>query len=96
MEHLLNSNGPSPKSNGDDTLSAILALLQDHYINAPADRAGDPEVTVWDMYYNEARKVDQKLITDWNSQLSSLMIFVRFPCPPVIFYLMDNRLPSSQ
>jgi hypothetical protein len=99
MEHSPNSNGPSSKPNGDDTLLAILELLRDHYSNDPADITGVPgmvkEFTAWDVYYNEARKVDQELITGWNSLLSSLMLFVGFLYPFVIFHLIDIRLPSS-
>lgn len=34
------------------------------------------ESTVWDVYNNEARKVDTELVKDWTSSLNFLLIFV--------------------
>jgi len=34
------------------------------------------ELTVWDVYNNEAWKVDNELITDWKQSLNSLLVFV--------------------
>lgn len=35
------------------------------------------EYSGWDVYNNEARKVDAELVKDWTSNLNSLLIFVR-------------------
>jgi Family of unknown function (DUF6535) len=35
-----------------------------------------PEYTVWDVYNNEARKVDAELVNDWKESLNSLLLFV--------------------
>jgi len=37
----------------------------------------EPESTVWDVYNNEARKVDTELVNDWRESLNSLLLFVR-------------------
>lgn len=34
------------------------------------------ETTAWDVYNNEARKVDAELVKDWNASLKSLLLFV--------------------
>ena len=34
------------------------------------------ENTVWDVYNNEARKVDHELVKDWRESLHSLLLFV--------------------
>ena len=34
------------------------------------------ESTVWDVYNNEARKVDNELVKDWTASLNFLLIFV--------------------
>jgi hypothetical protein len=34
------------------------------------------EFTAWDVYNNEARKVDNELVKDWTSSLNSLLLFV--------------------
>jgi hypothetical protein len=34
------------------------------------------ESTVWDVYNNEARKVDNELVKDWTTSLNSLLLFV--------------------
>jgi hypothetical protein len=36
----------------------------------------DPEYTVWDVYNNEAKKVDRELVNDWKESLNSLLLFV--------------------
>ena len=43
------------------------------------ERMGLPkEHSGWDVYNNEARKVDTELVKDWTSSLNSLLIFVSF------------------
>jgi hypothetical protein len=34
------------------------------------------ESTVWDVYNNEARKVDNELVKDWTASLNLLLVFV--------------------
>jgi Family of unknown function (DUF6535) len=34
------------------------------------------ENTAWDVYNNEARKVDNELVKDWTSSLNFLLVFV--------------------
>jgi hypothetical protein len=34
------------------------------------------ESTVWDVYNNEARKVDNELVKDWTASLNFLLVFV--------------------
>ena len=34
------------------------------------------ENTAWDVYNNEARKVDSELVKDWTSSLNFLLVFV--------------------
>jgi hypothetical protein len=36
----------------------------------------EPENTVWDVYNNEARKVDTELVNDWKESLNTLLLFV--------------------
>jgi Family of unknown function (DUF6535) len=36
----------------------------------------EPEYTVWDVYNNEAKKVDTELVNDWKESLNSLLLFV--------------------
>jgi hypothetical protein len=37
------------------------------------------ENTAWDVYNNEARKVDNELVKDWTSSLNFLLVFVSSP-----------------
>jgi Family of unknown function (DUF6535) len=37
------------------------------------------EYTAWDVYNNEARKVDTELVNDWRDSLNSLLLFVSIP-----------------
>lgn len=34
------------------------------------------EANAWDVYNNEARKVDNELVKDWTASLNSLLVFV--------------------
>lgn len=34
------------------------------------------ETSAWDVYNNEARKVDNELVKDWTASLNSLLVFV--------------------
>jgi Family of unknown function (DUF6535) len=34
------------------------------------------EYSAWDVYNNEARKVDTELVNDWRDSLNSLLLFV--------------------
>ena len=37
------------------------------------------ENTAWDVYNNEARKVDNELVKDWTASLNFLLVFVSRP-----------------
>jgi hypothetical protein len=39
------------------------------------------EYSAWDVYNNEARKVDTELVNDWRDSLNSLLLFVSIPPP---------------
>lgn len=36
-----------------------------------------PEYSGWDVYNNEAKKVDTELVKDWTASLNFLLVFVR-------------------
>jgi hypothetical protein len=40
------------------------------------------ETTAWDIYNNEARKIDRELVKDWTTSLNFLLVFVS-ACPPI-------------
>jgi hypothetical protein len=46
------------------------------------------ESTVWDVYNNEARKVDNELVKDWTASLNSLLVFVSESHLVVMAYLL--------
>jgi hypothetical protein len=37
-----------------------------------------PESTIWDVYNNEARIMDNELVKDWTSSLNFLLVFVSY------------------
>jgi Family of unknown function (DUF6535) len=39
------------------------------------------EYSAWDVYNNEARKVDTELVNDWRDSLNSLLLFVSILVP---------------
>jgi hypothetical protein len=41
------------------------------------------EYSAWDVYNNEARKVDTELVNDWRDSLNSLLLFVSIPPPEI-------------
>jgi hypothetical protein len=45
------------------------------------------ESTVWDVYNNEARKVDNELVKDWTASLNFLLVFVSPPLLVLMEYL---------
>ena len=54
------------------------------------------EMTGWDVYNNEAKKVDTELVNDWRESLNSLLLFVSF-CFPIKFKFFTHfRRPSLQ
>lgn len=53
------------------------------------------ESTVWDVYNNEARKVDNELVKDWTASLNFLLVFVSLSPQVMMTYLFFRR-PSSQ
>jgi hypothetical protein len=61
---------------------ATVELAQEHVPDATseADRilGMTKEYSGWDVYNNEARKVDNELVKDWTTSLNFLLIFVSF------------------
>jgi hypothetical protein len=61
---------------------ATAELAQEHVPEATseADRilGMTKEYSGWDVYNNEARKVDNELVKDWTTSLNFLLIFVSF------------------
>jgi len=45
------------------------------------------EYTAWDVYNNEARKVDTELVNDWKDSLNSLLLFVSHTVAMICTYL---------
>ena len=60
--------------------STVQTGVKEAYANPIHDRDGvpgmTPEHTGWDVYNNEARKVDTELVKDWNASLNALLLFV--------------------
>jgi hypothetical protein len=50
------------------------------------------EYSAWDVYNNEARKVDTELVNDWRDSLNSLLLFVSIALPPTSTY---SELPQG-
>ena len=46
------------------------------------------ESTVWDVYNNEAMKVDNELVKDWTASLNFLLVFVGLSCFVTILLLI--------
>jgi Family of unknown function (DUF6535) len=65
-------NQPTPKG----------GLTQEHVPEATSEPARilgiTKEYSGWDVYNNEARKVDNELVKDWTTSLNFLLIFVSF------------------
>ena len=55
----------------------------------------DVENTVWDVYNNEARKVDTELVNDWRESLNGLLLFVSDKILPLVHSIDSPRRPSS-
>ena len=49
------------------------------------------EYSGWDVYNNEALKVDTELVKDWQTSLNSLLIFVRYLCSTIACNSMLRR-----
>jgi hypothetical protein len=68
----VSDNQPRPKA----------GLTQEHVpdVTSEADRilGMTKEYSGWDVYNNEARKVDNELVKDWTTSLNFLLIFVSF------------------
>jgi hypothetical protein len=52
------------------------------------------EYSAWDVYNNEARKVDTELVNDWRDSLNSLLLFVSILLPELEVILRFDRRPS--
>ena len=59
--------------NNNSPLRGIVANIRpdEEHVHAMAK-----ESTVWDVYNNEARKVDNELVKDWTASLNLLLVFV--------------------
>jgi hypothetical protein len=44
----------------------------------PYETTFTPESTIWDVYNNEARILDNELVKDWTSSLNFLLVFVSY------------------
>jgi Family of unknown function (DUF6535) len=57
----------------NDTARAVMtdARMYEEHISGMVK-----ESTVWDVYNNEARKVDNELVKDWTTSLNFLLVFV--------------------
>ena len=53
------------------------------------------ENTTWDVYNNEARKVDHELVKDWTASLNFLLLFVSPLITNTISFLISDRRPFS-
>jgi hypothetical protein len=78
----MSEHDPSKYSttNGVDDSYVLATKGPENY--GPA--APTKEHTVWDVYNNEARKVDIELVKDWKESLNSLLLFVSYA------YLLAN------
>jgi hypothetical protein len=63
-----------PTTNEVDEIYVLATKSPENY--GPA--APTKEHTVWDVYNNEARKVDIELVKDWRESLNSLLLFVSY------------------
>jgi len=70
--------------------------LEPHVTGEGEQLPGMPrEYSGWDVYNNEAKKVDTELVNDWTSSLNSLLLFVSISNPrSVSTSLTTYRLPS--
>jgi Family of unknown function (DUF6535) len=64
---------PFARNLNNDTARAVTAdvRMDGEYIPGMVK-----ESTVWDVYNNEARKVDNELVKDWTASLNFLLVFV--------------------
>ena len=53
------------------------------------------ESSGWDVYNNEARKVDVELVRDWTGSLNFLLLFVSVGASGPLHRLTSRRQPSS-
>jgi Family of unknown function (DUF6535) len=64
---------PLTRNRNKDTINPVMAevRIDEGYIPGMVK-----ESTVWDVYNNEARKVDNELVKDWTASLNFLLVFV--------------------
>jgi Family of unknown function (DUF6535) len=71
---------PFTRNHNKDTSNAVMGEFKIDEGHIPGMVK---ESTVWDVYNNEARKVDNELVKDWTASLNFLLVFVS-PLPLVI------------
>jgi hypothetical protein len=64
---------PFTRNRNKDTTDAVMAGMRMDDERIPGMVK---ESTVWDVYNNEARKVDNELVKDWTASLNFLLLFV--------------------
>jgi hypothetical protein len=64
---------PFTRNRNKDTANAVMAEMRIDEGHIPGMVK---ESTVWDVYNNEARKVDNELVKDWTASLKFLLVFV--------------------
>ena len=70
----------APQTKQEDvkhTVESLAALIAENISEQGRATTGIvKENTVWDVYNNEARKVDIELVKDWRESLNFLLVFV--------------------
>jgi hypothetical protein len=64
---------PFTRNRNKDTTNAVMAEMR---MDEGHIRGMVKESSVWDVYNNEARKVDNELVKDWTASLNFLLVFV--------------------
>ncbi|KIM23507.1 hypothetical protein M408DRAFT_262720 [Serendipita vermifera MAFF 305830] len=54
------------------------------------------EATVWDVYNNEAKKVDDELVKDWRDNLSSLLLFAAIFAAVLTAFIIESKKMLEQ
>jgi hypothetical protein len=75
---------PLTQNRNKDTINPVMAEMR---INEGYIPGMVKESTVWDVYNNEARKVDNELVKDWTASLNFLLVFVSRSHLLVMVYL---------
>ncbi|KIM23496.1 hypothetical protein M408DRAFT_77504, partial [Serendipita vermifera MAFF 305830] len=54
------------------------------------------EASVWDVYNNEARKVDDELVKDWRDNLGSLLLFAAIFAAVLTAFIIESKKMLEQ